>query len=132
MKFTLRFLLMVILVAAAFTGGWVAKTNYDKLASSKAAKIKPIVGHLSPQVDGVVLRTKKDLVAISGGADDGLKVGSTVDFFRGGQYLNRGKILRVRNNMSSVRIIDEDNTAPVVEGDRFRFVAVPPGPKFKQ
>jgi len=49
-----------------------------------------LVTHIPPKVEGIVTDVSdKDLLEISIGADDGLKVGHALDVYRGNQYLGR-------------------------------------------
>lgn len=112
MKFSLRFLLLLILIVAAFCGGWVAKTNYDSRMT-----VDPFA-HQAVHIDGLVMRTKgKTLAAISIGSDDGAHKGMLIAFYRKNRLLGSGKILETQNSMSAVQMIEETLQDQIKEGD---------------
>ena len=111
MKFSIRLLLMLVLLVAVFFAGWVAKTNYDQLQAPAALQI-------TPTMDGVVLRARNNLTAISLGSDDGLAASSIGNFYRGNAIIGRGEVTSVKANMAVVRPLDG---VKISEGDRINF-----------
>ena len=75
MKFNLRDLFWLITLAAISTGWWLEhRRNADD----------------APKVTGVVMATNSDdLVEVSLGTDDGVKVGSVLQIHRGKQFLGQ-------------------------------------------
>ncbi|MEM9411481.1 MAG: hypothetical protein AAGA30_10230 [Planctomycetota bacterium] len=73
--------------------------------------------HIAPEVEGVVLRIKDNLVAISVGSDDGIRAGHEFDIYRGDRYIGKARVTRAKNNMSAAKLISEFTQAPVAEGD---------------
>lgn len=121
MRFSVKFLLLVLLLVAMFCAGWVAKTNHyrwqaKELGGSDVAA--PVFVVPPPMVDGVVLRTKNDLAAISIGTDDGLAVNAIVNFYDGEKPLGRGQITTAKSNMAAVKMLGKTS---VSEGDYVRL-----------
>ena len=111
MKFSIRFLLLLMLVAAAFFGGWSAKSNYDKMVV-----VDPLA-HKITIAEGIVLSTKENLAAISVGSDDGIKRGALIDVYRQKQIIGTGKVVDVRNNLAAIEMIDDTLSQLPQEGD---------------
>ena len=63
-------------------------------------------------------RQDKDLVEISIGADDGLKVGHALDVYRGNQYLGRIVIKKTSPDRAVGQIIKELQRGQIKRGDR--------------
>lgn len=76
-----------------------------------------LTSHIPPEVDGIVLRTRQNLIAISLGADDGVRDGHTFDIYRGDRFIGKAEVVQARNNMSAAKLIPEYLQAPVAEGD---------------
>lgn len=76
-----------------------------------------LTDHIPPEVEGVVLRTKDNLIAISVGSDDGIRSGHEFDIFRGDRYVGKAAVVTTRDNISSARLITEFQRTPVAEGD---------------
>ncbi|MEN0110521.1 MAG: hypothetical protein AAF805_07325 [Planctomycetota bacterium] len=76
----------------------------------------------TPKVDGVVSATQRrsgaQLVEISIGSDDGLRVGSTVKVFRGSRYKGVLQILKTEPDRSVGRVDTRYQSGPILEGDR--------------
>lgn len=78
-----------------------------------------LVAHIPPKVDGVVLEVSgKDLVEISIGADDGLKVGHALDVYRGSSYLGRIVIRKTGPDRAVGQILRELQRGQIKRGDR--------------
>jgi hypothetical protein len=78
-----------------------------------------LVSHIPPKVEGVVLEANgRDLIEISIGADDGLKVGHSLDVYRGNTYLGRIKILRTDPDRAVGQTIKELQKGQIRKGDR--------------
>ena len=121
MKFSIKQLLILILLVAAFCGGWAAKTNYDLWQAQKELIPPPAIYTIpsfQPVIDSVVLKTQGDLAAIAVGADDGISVGDAVQFYRDSELIGSGEVGRVKANMSAVRVL---GGVEVLESDRAIF-----------
>ena len=94
------------------------KRTREVISVSEVGK-KELVKTIRPnsKVEGVCLRVKDDIAAISVGSDDGMKAGLVVVFYRDDQIVGRGEITRARTNMSAVRLLSGAN---VEEGDLFK------------
>jgi hypothetical protein len=78
-----------------------------------------LVSHIPPKVEGVVTDVSdKDLVEISIGADDGLKVGHALDVYRNNQYLGRIEIRRTSPDRAVGRVMKELQRGQIKRGDR--------------
>jgi hypothetical protein len=79
-------------------------------------------GAVVPTVDGLVSQVRRtagaQLVELTIGSDDGLKVGNTVEVFRGSKYLGRVEILRTSPDKSVGRVDRRFQQGRIEEGDR--------------
>src|SRR5262245_50178312 len=66
-----------------------------------------LVTHIPAKVEGIVKEVKKNMVEISIGADDGLKVGHALDVYRGNQYLGRIVIKKTEPDRAVGQIMKE-------------------------
>ncbi len=77
---------------------------------------------VTPRVDGFVSRTQRkagvQLVEISIGGDDGLRVGDTVEVFNKTKYKGRLEILKTAPDRSVGRVDTRFQQGPIQEGDR--------------
>lgn len=78
-----------------------------------------LVSHIPPKVDGVVVEVSdRDLVEISIGADDGLKVGHSLDVYRGTQYLGRIVVKKTNPDRAVGQVMKELQRGQIKRGDR--------------
>src|SRR5262245_2504835 len=77
-----------------------------------------LVAHIPPKVDGVVLGSDKDLIEISIGADDGLKVGHSLDVYRGNTYVGRIIIKKTDPDRAVGQVKKELQRGQIKKGDR--------------
>jgi hypothetical protein len=78
-----------------------------------------LVAHIPPKVDGVVLEVStRDLIEISIGADDGLKIGHSLDVYRGTQYLGRIVIKKTSPDRAVGQVMKELQRGQIKKGDR--------------
>ena len=81
--------------------------------------IDSLVSHIPPKVEGVVLEVSdKDLLEISIGADDGLKVGHSLEVYRGNTYLGRIVIRRTAPDRAVGQLLKELQRGQIKRGDR--------------
>ncbi|TWT99919.1 hypothetical protein Pla108_08620 [Botrimarina colliarenosi] len=77
---------------------------------------------VTPRVDGFVSKTQRrsgvQLVEISIGDDDGLRVGDTVEVFRDTKYKGRVEILKTAPDRAVGRVDTRFQQGPIQEGDR--------------
>jgi hypothetical protein len=75
-----------------------------------------------PQVDGQVSQVRQSggdqLIEVTIGADDGLKVGNTVEVYRDNKYLGRLEILKTSPDRAVGRVDRRFQTGQIQEGDR--------------
>lgn len=78
-----------------------------------------LVAHIPPKVEGVVIEVSdKDLLEISIGADDGLKVGHSLDVYRGNQYLGRIVVKKTNPDRAVGQVMRELQRGQIKRGDR--------------
>jgi hypothetical protein len=78
-----------------------------------------LVTQIPPSVEGVVLEAAgKDLIEISIGSDDGLKVGHSLDVYRDNQYLGRITIKRADPDRAVGQVKRELQRGQIKRGDR--------------
>ena len=77
---------------------------------------------ITPRVDGFVSRTQRkggvQLVEISIGDDDGVRIGDTVEVFRDTKYKGRLEILKTAPDRAVGRVDTRFQQGPIQEGDR--------------
>jgi hypothetical protein len=77
------------------------------------------VAHIPPKVEGVVMEVgDKNLLEISIGADDGLKIGHSLDVYRGNQYLGRIVIKKTGPDRAVGQVMRELQRGQIKRGDR--------------
>lgn len=78
-----------------------------------------LVAHIPPKVEGVVLEVgDKDMVMISIGADDGLKIGHALDVYSGSQYKGRIVIKKTSPDRAVGQVQKELQKGQIKGGDR--------------
>jgi hypothetical protein len=78
-----------------------------------------LVAHIPPKVEGVVIDVSdKDLVEISIGSDDGLKVGHSLDVYSGNQYKGRIVIKKTNPDRAVGQVMRELQKGQIKRGDR--------------
>jgi predicted nucleic acid-binding Zn-ribbon protein len=77
-----------------------------------------LVAHIPPKVDGIVVDVDKDLIEISIGADDGLKVGHSLDVYRGNTYLGRIVVNKTNPDRAVGQVKRELQRGQIKKGDR--------------
>jgi len=78
-----------------------------------------LVSHIPPKVEGEVTDVSdKDLLEISIGADDGLKVGHSLDVYRGTQYLGRIVVKKTSPDRAVGQVMKELQRGQIKRGDR--------------
>lgn len=83
--------------------------------------LKPdsLVSHIPPKVEAVVLEVSdKDLLEISIGSDDGIKVGHAMEVYRDNTYLGRIIIRKVSGDRAVGQIVKELQRGQIKRGDR--------------
>jgi len=89
-----------------------------KVMDANGLTITSLVDHIAPPVEGVVLEVSdKDLVEISIGNDDGLKVGHSLDIYRGNTYLGKIVIKKTGPDRSVGQLQKELQRGQIKQGD---------------
>ncbi len=92
----------------------------NKLASLGVANPDEPVANTDIAVDGLVTAIQRgDLIEISIGSDDGLKVGSILQVYRAGRaYLGRVQVIETSPDRSAAKILRDSRTGVIQKGDR--------------
>jgi len=78
-----------------------------------------LVAHIPPKVEGEVVEVSaKDLVEISIGSDDGLKVGHSLDVYSGNQYKGRIVVKKTSPDRAVGQVMRELQKGQIKRGDR--------------
>jgi len=86
---------------------------------SRGLRPDELVSHIPPKVEGVVLEISgKDLIEISIGSDDGLKVGHSLDVYRDNTYLGRVVVRRTDPDRAVGQMIKALQRGQIKRGDR--------------
>jgi len=89
-----------------------------KVMDAHGLTITSLVDHIAPPVDGVVLAVStNDLVEISIGNDDGLKIGHSLDIYRGNTYLGKIVIKKTGPDRSVGQLQKELQRGQIKQGD---------------
>ncbi len=96
--------------------GQVAQQN-NVLSAFGLSKDTPVDG-LPPQARGKVLAVNQDnMLEVSLGSDDGLRVGHTLEIFRGSNYLGRVQVLRADTDRAVGKILPGFKKGAIQKGD---------------
>ncbi len=71
-----------------------------------------------PAVNGVVTAISNNLVEVSIGLDDGIRIGDQLDVYRGGQYVGRINVTRSVDDKAVGEILPQYSKGFIVVGDR--------------
>jgi hypothetical protein len=88
-------------------------------ASSGAARVTDTSSAV-PMLDGIVLRVAKNLVLVSLGEDDGLKVGHRLEIFRGNSRLASAVVRKTDPDKSVAELDQQSLKGEIKEGDVVR------------
>jgi hypothetical protein len=90
-----------------------------KVMDAKGLTESTLVDHIAPPVEGVVLEVSdKDLIEISIGNDDGLKVGHKLDVYSGNTYLGQIVIRKTGPDRAVGQVQKELQRGQIKRGDR--------------
>ena len=92
-------------------------SNQIKVMEANGLNEGDLTSHIPPEVEGVVLRTRENLIAISVGGDDGVREGHVFDIYRGRRFIGKAEVVQSRDNMSAAKLVPEFLQSPVAEGD---------------
>jgi hypothetical protein len=90
-----------------------------KVMRANGLKPDSLTDHIVPPLDGVVTKIgqSRDLVAISMGTDDGIRVGHVFDVYRGDRYIGKVTVTKTEFNVSVARTNKDFMQDIVREGD---------------
>jgi predicted nucleic acid-binding Zn-ribbon protein len=71
-----------------------------------------------PAVNGEITSISNNLVEVSVGKDDGIRIGHTLDVYRGGQYLGRLKVTRSEDDRAIAEVLPSYQKGMMRAGDR--------------
>ena len=92
--------------------------DMDRVMQKHGLTVNSLVAHIPPKVEGVVMDVSgSDLVEISIGHDDGLKVGHSLDVFRGSTYLGRIVIRKTAPDRAVGEMVKELKRGQIKKGD---------------
>ncbi len=72
---------------------------------------------VAKKLEGVVVQTKDDLIAVSLGTDDGLKVGHYVEIYRDTKFIGKAEVTVSDHNTAAARLIPQYTNITIREGD---------------
>jgi hypothetical protein len=71
-----------------------------------------------PPVNGLVSAVSNNLVEVTIGKDDGVRVGNELDIYRGGQYIGRIRITRSEDDKAVGEVVTSYSKGFIRQGDR--------------
>ncbi|MEM7784481.1 MAG: hypothetical protein AAF939_05860 [Planctomycetota bacterium] len=90
----------------------------QRVLNAKGLTEDSLTDHIVPKVEGVVVRVGANgLFAVSLGSDDGIRVGHSLDIYRGDRYVGRAKVVNVNSDICAMRSVKEYMRDVVQEGD---------------
>ncbi len=92
--------------------------DMERVMKAHGLTVDSLVAHIPPKVEGIVMDVSdSDLIEISIGHDDGLKIGHTLDVFRGNSYLGRIVIRKTAPDRAVGQIVKELKRGQIKKGD---------------
>ena len=89
-----------------------------KVLESVGLTIDTPPGDKPPRMQGKVLAVNRDkMIEISLGSDDGLRVGHTLEVFRGSKYLGRVEVMSITFNRAVAKIVPGYQQGVIQKGD---------------
>jgi multidrug efflux pump subunit AcrA (membrane-fusion protein) len=93
-------------------------TYKQKLTANGISPDAPLAD-VPPALKGVVTAVRRgDLIEVSIGADDGLRVGHTIEVYRGQTYLGRAEIVQTAPDRAVAKILKDYHKGVVQAGDQ--------------
>ena len=96
-------------------------TKATLLLAKHSETVETSLNDTPPPLDGIVLATsgtQNDLLEISLGSDDGIRVGHMIDVYREGKYLARAEIKKIDSNRAVASVDPKIHLGPIQKGDR--------------
>lgn len=76
-----------------------------------------LTDEIPPNIEAIVLKAEDELIIVAAGTDDGLRIGHTMNIYRGDRFLGKAVISKSEFNIAAARILPEYRQAVVLEGD---------------
>jgi hypothetical protein len=92
--------------------------DMERVMKAHGLTVDSLVSHIPPPVEGIVMDIgESDLIEISIGHDDGLKIGHTLDVYRGNNYLGRIVIRKTAPDRAVGQVVKELKRGQIKKGD---------------
>lgn len=92
--------------------------DMERVMKAHGLTVDSLVAHIAPKVEGIVMDVgQSDLIEISIGHDDGLKIGHTLDVYRGNNYLGRIVIRKTAPDRAVGQVVKELKRGQIKKGD---------------
>jgi hypothetical protein len=92
--------------------------DMERVMKANGLTVDSLVAHIPPKVEGIVMDVgESDLIEISIGHDDGLKIGHTLDVYRGNNYLGRIVIRKTAPDRAVGQVVKELKRGQIKKGD---------------
>jgi uncharacterized protein YhaN len=94
-------------------------SRYKKQLDIRGIKVDDPIDNIAPKMKGEVTAvSSKDLVEISLGSDDGLRVNHQLDVFRNASYLGKITVVKTSPDRAVAQIVKESQRGPIMKGDK--------------
>jgi multidrug efflux pump subunit AcrA (membrane-fusion protein) len=92
--------------------------DMERVRKANGLTVDSLVAHIPPPVEGIVMDVgSSDLIEISIGHDDGLKIGHTLDVYRGNNYLGRIVVRKTAPDRAVGQVVKELKRGQIKKGD---------------
>lgn len=92
--------------------------DMERVMKAHGLTVETLTAHIPPKVEGIVMDVgQSDLIEISIGHDDGLKIGHTLDVYRGNNYLGRIVIRKTAPDRAVGQVVKELKRGQIKKGD---------------
>jgi hypothetical protein len=92
--------------------------DMERVMKAHGLTLETLTAHIPPKVEGIVMDVgESDLIEISIGHDDGLKIGHTLDVYRGNSYLGRIVIRKTAPDRAVGQVVKELKRGQIKKGD---------------
>ena len=76
-----------------------------------------LTAHIPPKVNGLVMGVRDNVLVVSVGTDDGIRVGHVLDIYRGDRYIGKATVTIANFDKSAARVSADFRRDVVLEGD---------------
>jgi predicted nucleic acid-binding Zn-ribbon protein len=92
--------------------------KYKEVADKLPDELKEKVRLSAPNLDGIVIAVGKNLIEVSLGYDDGLRVGHRLEVFRDNAYLGNAVVVKIEPNRSVAQVDEKSQKGKIEVRDR--------------